>query len=71
MCGLPRRRSLDASFHEPVEVKCERDESNGALVLQREPSPKSHLGSPAESVILRKKKVTHLTFPPTTVYANV
>lgn len=41
MCSLPKRRSLDASFHQLMEVKGEHDESNGLLVLHREPLSKT------------------------------
>lgn len=35
-CSLPNRRSLDASFHQPVEVEGEHDEGNGGLVLRKQ-----------------------------------
>lgn len=37
-CSLPNRRSLGASFKQPVEVQGEHDEGNRALVLEKEPS---------------------------------
>lgn len=35
ICSLPKQRSLDASFHQLMEVKGEHEKSNGALVLHR------------------------------------
>lgn len=40
MCSLPKRRSLDTSFHQIMEVKGEHDESN-SLLVHREPPNKT------------------------------